>query len=80
MLLDGVDQPLAQVGRRDGLLGDLAQGDDRVLVVVALDRQRGAGRDRARAMGGKENELEAIGDLVDAVFDGDACHEGCALV
>ena len=28
----------------------------------------------ARALGGEQNELEAVGNLLDAIFDGDARH------
>ncbi len=58
----------------DGLLGDLAQRDDRVLVVVAVERQFLAAAEVARALGGQQHQLEAVRDLLDAVFDGDARH------
>ena len=58
----------------DRLLRDLAQRDDRVLVVVAIDRQLLAAADVAGALRGQQDELEAVGDLLDAIFDGDARH------
>ena len=76
VFLHGVDEVFLQVLGRDGCLGDLAQGHDRVLVVVAVDGQRRPGRDDAGAVGGEQNELEAIFDLVDAIFDGHASHGG----
>ena len=56
------------------LLGDLAQRDDRVLVAVAVERQVGAPRNLARALCGEQHQVETVGDLVDAIFDGHACH------
>ena len=56
------------------VVGDLAQRHDRVLVVVAVDRDLGAGRDHPRAVARQQHEIEAVFDLVDAVFDGDAGH------
>ena len=58
----------------DGFVGDLAQRDHRVLVVVAVDGQLLAAAQVARALGGEQNQLEAVGNLLDAVFDGDARH------
>ena len=55
-------------------LGDLAQRHDGVLVAIAVERDLGASRDVARPLRGKHHELEAIGDLHDAVFDGYAGH------
>ncbi len=58
----------------DRLLGDFAQRDDRVLVVVAVERQFLAAAEVARALGGEQHQLEAVGNLLDAIFDGDARH------
>ncbi len=55
-------------------VGDLAQRHDRVLVVVALERQLGARRHVARALRREQHELEPVGDFDDAIFDGDARH------
>ncbi len=67
-------QVLLEPVELDRLLGDFAQGDDGVLVVVAIDRQLLAAADVAGALGGQQNQLEAVGDLFDAIFDGDARH------
>ena len=69
-----MDQFFLEVVGRDRRLGDLAQRDHRVLVVVAVDRDRGAGRDHARAVARQQHEIEPVFDLVDAVFNGDAGH------
>ena len=58
----------------DRLIGDFAQRDDRVLVVVAVDGQFLAAADVARALGGQQNKLEAVRNFLDAIFDGDARH------
>ena len=75
MLLQRVDQVFLEVVRRQRLVGDLAQRDDRVLVVVAVDGDLRALRDQAGAVAGEQHQLEAVVDLVDAVFNGDAGHE-----
>ena len=69
-----MDELLLEVVRGDRLVGDLAQRDDGVLVAVAVDRQRRAGRDQAGAVACEQHELEAVLDLVDAIFDGHASH------
>jgi len=74
IFLQRVDQVFLQVVGRDGRIGDLAQGDDRVLVAVAVDGDRRAGGEHARAVAGDQNQLEAVVDLVNAILDGDASH------
>src|SRR5437867_8816792 len=54
--------------------GDLAQRDHGRLVAVGLDQRRGAGAELARAISGGERELEAVGDPLETVVDGDAGH------
>ena len=80
VLLDGMDQAFAQVVWRNGRVGDLAQRDHRVLVVVRLDRQMCAVGNRTRPMGREQHQLETVGNLVDAVFDGHARHATVPLV
>src|SRR5690606_26132979 len=56
---------------------DLAQRDHRGLLAamtIGVDQRRGADRDLARAIGRGKRELEAVGNFLQAVFDGDACH------
>ena len=74
MAAQAVDQLVAQMVEVDRAVGDLAQGDDRVLVVVAVDRQLRAGRDVAGALRRQHDQLETAGHAQDAVFDGDAGH------
>ena len=69
-----LDQVLLDPAELDRLVGDLAQRDDGVLVVVAVDGQFLAAAQVARTLGGEQNELEAVRDLLDAIFDGDARH------
>src|SRR5688500_2416296 len=61
------------------LLGDLAQGDDRILVAVAIDGQLGAAGNLPRPLGRKQHQIEPVRDLVDAIFDGNARHEAAPL-
>jgi len=71
------------LGRRFGLAehfggdvarGDLAQGDDGCFVVFPGKRGLGAVRQAAGALGGEENELKEVLDVVQAVFDGNSGH------
>ena len=60
---------------RQRLVGDLAQRHHRVLVVVAVDGDLRALRDQPGAVAGQQHQLEAVVDLVDAIFNGYAGHE-----
>ena len=84
VLLQRVDEVFLEVVGRQLAVGDLAQGNDGVLVVVARHMDLGARGNRTGAMAGQQDKVEAILDLVDAVFDGDASHScswtGCRTV
>ena len=54
--------------------GDFPQRHDRVFVVVALDRDLRARRDHTRAVAGQQDQIEAVLNLVDAIFNGDSGH------
>ena len=73
--LQGDDDGFQQLGRNDGVFRDLAKRHDRVLVVVAIDGQRGAVGDRAGAVAGQQDQTKTVRHLLDAVFDSDAGHE-----
>ena len=73
--LQRMHQLFAQVFGRDRLVGNLAQRDNGIFVVVAIDGELRARRNHPRPMGRKENQIESVVDLVDAIFDGDARHE-----
>src|SRR5512147_159609 len=75
-LLQTADQAVLQRAEIDGALGDLTQGNDRVLVVVPIDSQSRAGAEIARALCRDHHQLESIGNLEDAVLDGYARHAG----
>ena len=74
IFLQRVNQVFFQVLRRDRGLGNLAQCNHRVLVVVAIDGNLRSGRHHARAVARKQNEFKSIFDLIDTIFDGDAGH------
>ena len=59
---------------RNRLVGNLAQRNDGVLVVVAVDRQRGARGDFTRTLGGEQHELKSVRDFDDTIFVGNARH------
>ena len=76
MAAQAVDQLVAQMVEVDGAVGDLAQRDDRVLVVVAIDVS-GAPAEMSRARwAASMTSSNRLGHALDAVFDGDACHDG----
>ncbi len=58
----------------DRLVSNLAQRNDRVLVVVAVDRQRGAGGDFPRPLGGEQHELKSVRHFDNTIFNGDTRH------
>ena len=69
----------AHILGRDGAIGDLAQRDHGILVVVHRHGNRAAVGDGAGAMRGEQNQLEAVRHLVDAVFNCHACHDRAPL-
>ncbi len=75
MLLHALDQVFLKLVEHDGLVGDLAQRHDRVLVVVAVERELRAAGDVARALRRQQHQLEPVRNLENAVFDGNARHE-----
>ena len=58
-----------------GFFGNLAQGHNRVLVVVAGHGDRRPGGDFARTMRGKHHQLEPVGHLINAIFYCDTGHQ-----
>jgi len=74
MLLHAADQGFLEMVELDRVVGDLAQRDDRVLVIVAVDRERRPRGDLARPLRGHEDQLEPVRNLDDAIFDGNSCH------
>lgn len=73
--LHTVDHRLRQFSRRHGLFSDLAQGDDRVFIAVTVQRQFGTAGNLARALSRQQHQVKPVGNLVNAIFNGDACHE-----
>src|SRR5436190_1980893 len=55
--------------------GDLAQGDHGRLVAIRLDQRARAGAELARAVSRGQRELEAVGNSLQAIVDGDSGHE-----
>jgi hypothetical protein len=74
LFLQAGDQRFVEFVGGHGLVRDLAQGDDGVLVVVAVDGELGTGRNLARPLGGQDHQFKAVGNDFDAVLDGDAGH------
>lgn len=61
---------------QNGFFGDFAQGDDRIFVAVTLKRQLGATGNLPRTLSGEKDEIETIGNFVDAIFDGNSGQTG----
>src|SRR5712691_10634114 len=74
MLLHPADERILEVSELYRLVGDLAQRNDRVLVVVAVERQRRPRGDLARPLRGEQHQLEAVRHLDDTIFDGNTRH------
>jgi hypothetical protein len=71
-----VDEVFPEVVGDNLLLGDLAERYYGILVIVALHGNLGAGGNGASTVACQKHELEAVRNLVDAVLDGDASHQG----
>src|SRR5205814_5111888 len=74
MLLHAAHHRGFQMIESDSLVGDLAQRNDRVLVVIAVYRQRGAGADFTRTLRGEQHELKSVRDFDNTIFNSDARH------
>ena len=73
--VEGAWYALAQIVGLLRFLGDFAQRNNRVLVIVAVNRQRRASGDFAGTVRGKHNQFEPVRNLVNAIFDRNAGHE-----
>ena len=65
-----------QIGREYGFFRDFTQGDDGIFIPVAIDGQFRAARNLPRALSGEQDEVKAVGNLVDTIFDGNAGQTG----
>jgi hypothetical protein len=74
IFLQRVNKLFLQVLGRYRAIANLPQGNDWVLVVIALHGYRGARRNQAGTMGRQKYQIEAILDALDTIFDGDAGH------
>jgi hypothetical protein len=63
-----------QILRRDRFVGNLPQRNDRIFVVIAINRELRSGRDHPRAVRGQQNQIEPVINLINAIFYGDARH------
>ena len=77
--LEAGDRRIRKLGRRDRLIGDLAERDDRIFVAIAIDGELRAARDLPGAMRGQQHEIKAVLNLVDAILDRNARHGGSVL-
>jgi hypothetical protein len=73
------DRALTQFFWLDQLVGDLSQGDNRVFITVTIDKEFGTTGNLTRALGGEQNQIEPVWNLVDAIFDCYARHETLPL-
>ena len=69
MFLQALDEPLPEIIEVDGLIGDFAQGDHRVLVLVAIEGQFRAGRNAACPLRGQHDQLKAVWNLGYTIFN-----------
>src|SRR5262245_59874433 len=74
ILAQALDEAVGRGLEIDRGIGDLAQGHERIRVVVAVDSKGGAGGDIARPLGRQHHQIETVGNLDDAVFDSNSGH------
>src|SRR5262249_11780970 len=79
MVLHRVDEPLAHVSRGDGLSSDLAQRDDRILVVLTVHCNLRSARERSSPMCCEKHQLKSVWYFVNAVLNGHASHGSSSL-
>jgi hypothetical protein len=70
----GADQIPFQAVEVDILVSNFTQGNNGVLVVVAIQRQFFAACDVPRPLRGQEDQLKAVRNLHNAIFNGDTRH------
>jgi len=69
------DSPFNRLVETNSAFGDFTQGNNPCLV-VAFDQRGSTTRNLTRSFGGKNHKSESIGNLVQAIFNCNACHEG----
>lgn len=74
--LEALNDLFMDTGKIDRLFSHFAKAHHSVLIVIAIDRQRHARSDLLGALRSHAYEIEAVGDVEDAVFYGDASHRG----
>jgi hypothetical protein len=70
----GSDQIAFQAVEIDILVSDFTQSNDGILVIVAIQRQFLAASDVPGPLRGQENQLKAVRNLQNAIFNGDTRH------
>jgi hypothetical protein len=73
-LLEVADDRFLEVPRFHRHFRDLAEGNYRVLVTVAIEREVGAARNLARTLCREQDQIEPVRDLVYAIFNRNARH------
>ena len=63
MPLQRMDQVFHQILGREGGIGDFAQGDDRIFVIISFDSDRCAGRNHPRAVAGDKMSSKRFSTL-----------------
>ena len=76
VFLEAADKTFLKIIEFNRLGGDFAERHHRVLVVVALNGQGGAGGNIPRPMGCQHDQFEAVGNLENTIFNCNACHAG----
>lgn len=58
---------------------DFTKRDDRILVTITVDRQFGTPRNLTCALRRKEHQIKTVRNLVNAIFNGHACHRAAPI-
>ena len=74
MTLQALDEFFPELFRFKFFAGNFTQGDHGVLVPVAIHHWLGAAGELTPAVRGQQDKVKTVGDLVDTIFNCDACH------
>jgi len=66
--------------RSNQACGDFTQRDDRRLIVLTLDQRLGAIGYPPRTLGGNNNQIEQVIDVLEPILDSDSGHGVCPLI
>jgi hypothetical protein len=70
-----LDQTFAKNTKINGLGGNLTKRNNRVFVVITIDRWQIPFENSACTLPSRQHKVKPVWDFLDAIFNGNACHE-----